>query len=66
MDDILVVKVNMFCRTKELNDIRKWVLAQKESGVIVLPAYCEPIVVPSDIEICIGDLSGEFVKGEKS
>lgn len=55
----------MFCRTKELNDIRKWVLVQKESGVIILPAYCEPIVVPSDIEICIGDLSGEFVKGEK-
>lgn len=28
MDDILVIKVNMFCRTKELNDIRKWVLGR--------------------------------------
>lgn len=53
-------------RKKELNDIRKLVLAQKESGVIVLPAYCEPIIVPNDIEICIGDLTGEFVEGEKS
>lgn len=64
MDDVLVVKVNMSCRAKDLDDIRKRILAQKESGVIVLPACCEPIIVPSNMEICIEDFTGEFVKGE--
>ena len=28
MSDILVVKVNMFCRSRELNDIRRYILSQ--------------------------------------
>ena len=39
MSDILVVKVNMFCRSRELNDIRRYILSQIENGkVVVLPA----------------------------
>lgn len=30
MSDILVVKVNMFCRSRELNDIRRYILSQIE------------------------------------
>lgn len=51
MADILVVKVNMFCRAKELNDIRNYIFNQKESGVVILPPYCEAVVVPEDVEI---------------
>lgn len=64
MADILVVKVNMFCKTKELNDIRRCILSQKESGVVVLPPYCEAVAIPDDIEIRIEDISGKVVKGE--
>ena len=50
MSDILVVKVNMFCRSRELNDIRRYILSQIENGkVVVLPAYCEAQIVPDDI-----------------
>lgn len=54
----------MFCKTKELNDIRRCILSQKESGVVVLPPYCEAVVIPDDIEIRIEDISGKVVKGE--
>lgn len=66
MSDILVVKVNMFCRSRELNDIRRYILSQIENGkVVVLPAYCEAQIVPDDIEIiCVEDLSGDKNKGE--
>lgn len=32
MSDVLVVKVNMFCRSRELNDIRRYILSQIENG----------------------------------
>lgn len=64
MSDILVVKVNMFCRSRELNDIRRYILSQIENGkVVVLPAYCDAQIVPNDIEIIrVEDLSGEQKK----
>lgn len=66
MSDILVVKVNMFCRSRELNDIRRYILSQIENGkVVVLPAYCDAQIVPDDIEIIrVEDLSGDKNKGE--
>ena len=60
MSDILVVKVNMFCRSRELNDIRRYILSQIENGkVVVLPAYCDAQIVPDDIEIRVEDLFGD-------
>lgn len=65
MSDVLVVKVNMFCRSRELNDIRRYILSQIENGkVVVLPAYCDAQIVPGDIEIRVEDLSGEKDKGD--
>lgn len=62
MSDILVIKVNMFCRSRELNDIRRYILSQVEnSKVVVLPAYCEAQIVPDDMKIQVEDLSGEQV-----
>lgn len=66
MSDILVVKVNMFCRSRELNDIRRYILSQIENGkVVVLPAYCDAQIVPDDIEIRVEDLSGDKSKGDQ-
>ena len=65
MSDILVVRVNMFCKTKELNDIRRYILSQVEAGkVVLLPPYCEAMVVPSDVEIRIEDISGKCLEEE--
>ncbi|MDE8707640.1 hypothetical protein PZH31_19340 [[Ruminococcus] torques] len=70
MSDILVIKVKMYCRSRELNYIRRYILSQVEnSNVVVLPAYCEAQIVPDDMEIQVEDLSGEQVyknKGEKA
>lgn len=51
MADILVVKVNMFCKGEEMDDIRNYIIAQKKMGVVLLPPYCEAVVVPEDVEI---------------
>ena len=60
MNDILIVKINALFSTETLSEIRKHILIQKESGVIVLPSYCEALVVPEDIEIKLeADLNGE-------
>lgn len=65
MSDVLVVKVNMFCRSRELNDIRRYILSQIENGkVVVLPAYCDAQIVPDDIEIRVEDLFGDKIKGD--
>lgn len=50
-NDILVVKVNMFLRNKEQEAVRQHILEQRKTGVIVLPTYCEAIMVPKDVEI---------------
>jgi len=50
-NDILVVRVNMFLNNKELEAVRQYVLAQRATGVVVLPPYCDAIVVPKDVEI---------------
>jgi len=50
-DDILVVKINMFLKSKDQEAIRQYILEQRKTGVIVLPVYCEPIFVPKDVNI---------------
>lgn len=49
--DILIVKINMFLRDKEINTIRNYILTQRDTGLIILPPYCEPVLVPKDVEI---------------
>lgn len=66
MSDILVEKVNMFCRARELTDIRRNIVDQIENGkVVVLPVFCDAQIVPEGIEVQVEDLLGERVKGDK-
>lgn len=51
MADILLIKCNMFVSNKQLQDIFNYLIAQKETGVILLPPYLEAQLVPGDIEI---------------
>lgn len=55
MSEVLVIRCNTIISTEDLMKIRNIILKQKESGVIVLPAMFEAIVVPNDIEIKFED-----------
>lgn len=55
MSEVLVIRCNTIISTEDLMKIRNIILKQKESGVIVLPAIFEAIVVPNDIEIKFED-----------
>lgn len=65
MSDVLVVKINAYLKPKELNDFRRWIEAQKATGTVVLPPYCEALVIPEDVEIRVEDFAGNEVKGEQ-
>ena len=55
MSDILVIKCRRTVRPERLRELRRNVLAQKETGVIVLPSCIDAVVVPDDIKIVIDD-----------
>ena len=50
-NNILVIRVNMVLKNKEQEAVRQCILGQRKTGVIVLPPYCEAIMVPKDVEI---------------
>lgn len=64
MADILVVKVNMFMRSKDLQNINKYIRDSIKTGVVVLPPYCEAQIVPENIEVRVEDMFTK--KGENS
>ena len=61
MPDILVVKCNMFLPHEKMQAVLDNLIAQKETGVILLPPYFEAQIVPEDIEIKFVNGNGECV-----
>lgn len=61
---MLVIKVNMFIGPKEMQEVKNKILEQfKDStGVVMLPFYCEPVLVPDDVEIRFEDRDGREIK----
>lgn len=60
MSDVLIVKVKSMLPSAQLHHLRRNILDQKESGVIVLPAFCDVLAVPEDVEIKVeGDSHGD-------
>lgn len=51
MADILVVSVKMFANQKQMDNITNYIRESMKTGLVVLPAYCEAVVVPEDIEV---------------
>lgn len=49
--DLLVIKPNIHLSPRDLRRIRESVQQQKETGLVILPFFCEAIVVPKDIEV---------------
>lgn len=42
-------------RPERLRELRRDILTQKETGVIVLPSCVDAVIVPDDIKIVIDD-----------
>ena len=61
MPDILVVKSTAFLPHEKMQAILDNLMAQKETGVILLPPYLEVQIVPEDIEIKLVNGNGECV-----
>lgn len=52
-DDILVVKTNITMTKDNYDTLYKSLLRMKEMGVVLVPAFCDVIVTPSDCDIKI-------------
>ena len=50
-DEVLVVKVNFPVKSDVLRELQRVLIKQRETGVIVIPAYMEAQVVSGDIEM---------------
>lgn len=61
MPDILVVKSTAFLPREKMQAILDNLMAQKETGVILLPPYLEAQIVPEDIEIKLVNENGECI-----
>lgn len=57
-DEILVVKVNAHIKPDVLRELQRALIKQKETGVIVVPAYMEAQVISGDIEMRV--IEGDF------
>lgn len=51
-DEILVIKVDGFnLSPEEMHNLRQRIIKQKKEKVVILPWYCEAIIVPKDVDI---------------
>lgn len=48
--DLLIIKVNANISQGGMKRIRESITRQKEEGLIILPYFCEALVVPKGIE----------------
>lgn len=53
MADILVVEVNAFLRGKEMDELTKYIHKSMETGLVMLPPYCDAQIVPDNVEVRI-------------
>lgn len=50
-DEILIIRCQIPIKEQKIDALRRRILDQKESGVILLPYYCSVISKPKDIDI---------------
>ena len=55
MPNILVVKAKVYLKTDAYKQLYASLMTQKENGLVIIPAYCEAVVVPDNIEIRMED-----------
>lgn len=50
-NELLVVRVAIPLKPSQFNVLTENIIIQKTTGTVVLPHYCEALVVPKDIEV---------------
>lgn len=65
-DSLLVVKVPYFLKQTSRRELWEQLLLMKQSGVVVLDASTEVLVVPKDIEVRLEAPANEIEKNENS
>lgn len=65
-DSLLVVKVPYFLKQTSRRELWERLLLMKQSGVVVLDASTEVLVVPKDIEVRLDASANEIEKNENS
>ena len=63
--DSLVIKVKKKVSDEELQYVADSVKKGLKLGCVIIPEYCDVIVVPDDIEVRIEDVKDNVVEGEK-
>lgn len=51
VNDLLVIRCNMQMHPDRLSALRRNIEKQRESGTILLPCYCDALLVPKDTVI---------------
>ena len=54
-DEVLVVKCGVFMSNYDLKKMHDDIVEEIKTGVVVLPAYCSPVIVPEDVKIEVRD-----------
>ena len=53
MANILVVKVNAFLHGEDMDNLIKYIHKSMETGLVILPPYCDTQIVPDNVEVRI-------------
>lgn len=52
MSEILVIRVNRpYMNPEYMKYLRRQIIKQKEEKVVLLPYFCEPMIVSEDVDI---------------
>lgn len=60
VNDALIIRCNIVIHPEKMGKIREDILKQKETGVVVLPYYCDAIQVLKDMLIKFMDAQGNI------
>ena len=52
-DEILVIQCKCALKQEDMEKARRSVLRQMEDGVVILPPWMEPMIVPAGLEVRI-------------
>lgn len=65
VNDILVIKCNVIRKPKQMKDLQESINKQKETGIVILPWYCDALFVPEGMAIKVmEEESGHAVEKE--
>lgn len=64
-NDTLIIKCEVILNKSELEAWRKTIQKQMDEGIVLLPWYLTPMLVPEDVAIKIGENPGYILRKEE-